>query len=104
MTHIHVIGVSDAGFSLHMDPGESGLAWADSWLEGISTDATAGFAWHREQLRIDAATTQVFSMHIAAHQVRGDHGLYTARDDDMATRLILNPGQSLGPRNASSDH
>jgi hypothetical protein len=87
-----------------MDPGESGLAWADSWLEGISTNASAGFAWHREQLRIDAATTQVFSMHIAAHQVRGGHVLYIILSRDMATRLILDPGQSLGPRNASSDN
>ena len=59
---------SDSGFSLQMNPADAGLAWGDSWLEGINSTTTQGFAWHRNNLRIDSSTVQTFNMHIATHE------------------------------------
>ena len=59
---------SDAGFSLQMNPSDPGLAWSDSWLEGINSSTNAGFTWHRENLRIDASVVQSFNFHIVAHK------------------------------------
>jgi hypothetical protein len=57
---------TDTGFSLVMDPADPGLAWGDSVLEGIN-DTSAGFAWHRETLKVSARSVQTFTMHIVAH-------------------------------------
>ena len=60
-------GASNTGFSLHMDPGDPGIAWAENCLESTTSDNGAGFAWHRSNLRLDRTVVQTFSMHIVTH-------------------------------------
>lgn len=58
---------NDVGWSFQMNPAEPGMAWAEHSLEGIKTASTAGFAWHRANIKLSANNPITFTSHIVGH-------------------------------------